>query len=325
MAGKYGYDPNVDYQALINEAVKNGDMARAAIYEQQRNEKISGTGMQGVTPSNNYSAWLPGQTQTYTNPWKEELDKAIAGMTDTEKYRQTYLAEADKTMQDTLGKYAGMTGSVPSTAAVAAASQAADAAKAQVDARIMDLNRENAGLLMQAGSQSMNEYQMRIQNAMNRWSTMGYADKDVAEVLGVPIGTSTADQAYQRWYQGQQVWQNQYTVQQQEKTDAYNYAVMLINAGIAPDAATLAKAGITQEVADSLLAKVNGTNGKGSYTKPPEVITEMPEKDFSRMMSGIIEYINLGNFDGANNLLNANWNKMTAGQREKVMDAITGG
>ena len=38
------YDKNIDYQAKINEAIKNGDYLSAAMYEQQRNAKIAGEG-----------------------------------------------------------------------------------------------------------------------------------------------------------------------------------------------------------------------------------------------------------------------------------------
>lgn len=36
------YDPNIDYQARINDAVKQGDMTTAAMLERQRNAKIDG-------------------------------------------------------------------------------------------------------------------------------------------------------------------------------------------------------------------------------------------------------------------------------------------
>jgi len=39
------YDPNVDYSLLIEEARKRGDLAAAALYEQQRNSKIAGMGL----------------------------------------------------------------------------------------------------------------------------------------------------------------------------------------------------------------------------------------------------------------------------------------
>lgn len=51
------YDPNVDYQAKINDAVAKGDMAAAAKYEQQRNAKIDGTGA-SYGKTSNYSQYL---------------------------------------------------------------------------------------------------------------------------------------------------------------------------------------------------------------------------------------------------------------------------
>lgn len=41
----YSYDANVDYQAEIDKAVARGDYAQAAIYEQQRNQKILDQGL----------------------------------------------------------------------------------------------------------------------------------------------------------------------------------------------------------------------------------------------------------------------------------------
>lgn len=57
------YDPDVDYQALINEAVASGNTAAAAVYEQQRNAKIAdmnkaGTNTGGYKQTNDYSSGL---------------------------------------------------------------------------------------------------------------------------------------------------------------------------------------------------------------------------------------------------------------------------
>ena len=57
------YDKDVDYQALINEAVGKGDYRTAAQYEQQRNAKIadldaSGTNTYNATTTNKYGGWL---------------------------------------------------------------------------------------------------------------------------------------------------------------------------------------------------------------------------------------------------------------------------
>ena len=63
MAKKWEYDENIDYQALINDAVKNKDYGSAARYEQQRNAKITdmdaaGTNKWGATVTNDYSQYL---------------------------------------------------------------------------------------------------------------------------------------------------------------------------------------------------------------------------------------------------------------------------
>lgn len=57
------YDKNTDYQALIDQAVAQGDYAVAARYEQQRNEKIadlnaSGSNVYGAVASSSYAEWL---------------------------------------------------------------------------------------------------------------------------------------------------------------------------------------------------------------------------------------------------------------------------
>lgn len=49
-----GYSKDKDYQALIDEAVKNGDYASASRYEKERNEKIDGEGL-SYTKTNNYA------------------------------------------------------------------------------------------------------------------------------------------------------------------------------------------------------------------------------------------------------------------------------
>lgn len=41
--------------------------------------------------------------------------------------------------------------------------------------------------------------QQQVENALNLWSTYGYATEDVANTLGVPVGTPTSDQAYIDW------------------------------------------------------------------------------------------------------------------------------
>ena len=237
----YGYSKDVDYSKLMQEAAAKGDYARAAIYEAQRNEKIAGEGLTQYQQTNQYASYLPGSSQGYKNPYTEELDAAIARMQDTGAYKKQYLQEADRTMRDTLGQYATMTGGIPSTQAVAAASQQADYYKSQLGQQLSDLDRQNAGLLLSASQNAQNEYQMMISEALDRWTRLGYADDQVAQILGVGVGTPTSDQSYLNWQQGQQ-----------EKSDAYTMAMTLLKAGKMPGADTLAAAGITAEDAQKL-------------------------------------------------------------------------
>ena len=265
-APTYGYNKDTDYQKLIEEAVKAGDMARAAIYEAQRNEKIAGEGFQYGT-TNNYANYLPGSYtgQSYQNPYLDDLNAAIGRLTDTSAFQKGYLREADRTMEDAISQYSNMTGGLPSTQAVAAASQAADYQKSQMGEKLADLERQNVGILMNAGAQAQSEYQMMISEALNRWSQLGYADDQVAQILGVTVGTPTSDQSYINWQKGQQ-----------DKTDAYNMAMALLQAGQMPSTETLAAAGISSQDAQSIMSSYgrkyssgggSGTSGGKKFSK----------------------------------------------------------
>ena len=174
-------------------------------------------------------------------------------MQDTGAYKKAYLREADRTMEDTIAQYGTMTGGLPSTQAVAAASQAADYYKSQLGEKLADLDRQNANLLLSAGSQAQSEYQMMISDALNRWTQLGYADDQVAQILGVAIGTPTSDQSYINWQKGQQ-----------DKSDAYSMAMTLLQTGQMPNADTLAAAGISAEDAQMLLNSMRSYSS-GSY------------------------------------------------------------
>lgn len=305
----YGYDKNKDYQFLIDEAVKNNDYAQAAIYEQQRNEKIAGEGL-NYEPTSKYANYLNGGAwgNSYSNPYQQQLDEAMARIgkdkfqydADEDEnysaYRKQYLREAERTLRDTLGQYSAATGGIPSTQAVAAASQASDYYKSQLADKLpqmreqafnewmqkQNLNLNNANLLLSATQESKSGYYNQINAAMNRWAQMGYADDSVAAILGVPVGTPTSSQSYQNWQQAQteqeSQWQQaqaeqerQWQQGQQAKSDAYNMALMLINAGMMPSDEMLNTAGISKDDAQKLVdaAKAasigGGYSGGGSY------------------------------------------------------------
>lgn len=73
MAVKKKWEDGVDYQAKINDAVKNGKYSEAAEYEVQRNAKIddlnmSGANQYGAEKTNLYSGWL--DNNDYTANWQ---------------------------------------------------------------------------------------------------------------------------------------------------------------------------------------------------------------------------------------------------------------
>ena len=228
----YGYDKKVDYTAKINEAIANQDYRSAAIYEQQRNEKVRGEGLTQYKTTSHYVDYLPKTDEINSGmdrlanaePWKYEMEQDPVW----QSMRKEYLREADRGTRDTMAAYAAQTGGMPSTAAVGAAQQAGNYYRAQLADRIPELaqndysrymqgreaNRadlsllasieaQRAGASLDAQQLAWQKEQAQIAQAMERWTTMGVADQSVAAILGVPVGTSTQSAAYQQWQQQQ--------------------------------------------------------------------------------------------------------------------------
>lgn len=72
------YDPSIDYQALINEAVEAGDMAQAAVLERQRNAKIKGEGITEWETTDKYSSFLSEKDLEKVSVTLDDNSKAIA-------------------------------------------------------------------------------------------------------------------------------------------------------------------------------------------------------------------------------------------------------
>ena len=226
-----------------------------------------------IQPVNPYIAELNGVTGAQpaaqgVSPYAAELDKVTGTQKATvdyllgddviSAYKKAYLREADRTGRDTLGQYATMTGGVPSTQAVAAASQAADYQKSKMAELMPSL------------------YQQQIEAAMNRWKELGTADERVAAILGVQVGAPTADQTYQNWNQKMQedqlAWQKEqfeWQKQQQARSDSYSLALTLLQNGQMPSSDLLTAAGISADDAQKILsgaqqAAYGRSSGSGS-------------------------------------------------------------
>lgn len=292
---KFGYQKDTDYAKLMQDAAASGDMARAAIYEAQRNEKIQGEGLTQHLQTNQYASYLPKTQTGYQNPYLDDLNAAIGRLQDGSAFKKAYLREADRTMRDTLGQYSTMTGGVPSAQAVAAASQAADYQKSKMAEAMADRDYQNANLLLSAGAQAQSEYQAMISQALSRWSQLGYADAQVSAILGVSQGTPTSDQSYVNWQRGQQ-----------DKGDAYTMAMTLLQAGQMPSADTLAAAGISAEDAQKL-ANANATpvysyggGGGGNPKEEPQTKEALSDKLWNELFAKYREGMESGDFSEFN-------------------------
>lgn len=84
--------------------------------------------------------------------------------------RKTAAMNARTATQNTLGQYAGMTGGVPSTAAVSAAAQASNQALAQGADRVAELERLSFQNYQQEGQNMMNAYAMMQQQEGDAWN-----------------------------------------------------------------------------------------------------------------------------------------------------------
>lgn len=106
-----------------------------------------------AVPMADISAGVNGKpSSVYQSVYEAEIERLLKELSGREPfsydyesdpryaaYKKEYLREADRTAEDTMGLYAGMTGGVPSTAAISAASQAANAYKGQLADKIPEL------------------------------------------------------------------------------------------------------------------------------------------------------------------------------------------
>lgn len=143
MATKYTYDKKTDYQALINDAVGAGDYQSAALYEQQRNQKISdmdaaGTNTKGHQQTNLYSDYLtssgtPQESAEYKSAYSESINSLLDSLQNGAKFsydfdadpeKATYEKNAQGNFNDTLAQISARTGGLASSYAGQASQQA---------------------------------------------------------------------------------------------------------------------------------------------------------------------------------------------------------
>lgn len=205
----------------------------------------------------------------FKNPYQGQIDDTLGKITDRDpfsynaeddpvyqQYRKTYLREGQRANEDTLGNYATMTGGMPSTAAVNAASQAQDYYNAQMADKIPALYQLAYQMYADEGNNLLNQLSaMRGlgQDALSEWdANLGLAQ----EQLGALRTASDTDynRAYNKWgadYQvgrdtvSDQQWQSQFNLANQQRTQ--DFSMQLAGLGVRPSEATAKQTGLNHE------------------------------------------------------------------------------
>lgn len=221
-----GYDPDVDYSALISDAAANKDYDAAAMYEQQRNDKISGEGLSN-DPSNKYTAY--GNAKEQENRFYDQFmnrDKFYYDLASDplyQQYKDMYMSQGKLAMQDTMGQAAALTGGYGNSYAQTAGQQMYNNYLGKINDIVPDLYNAAYNRYVQEGNDIYSKYQ----------AAAGRADAELGKI-------------------------------EQRADDAYNTALTLINAGIMPNQAMLNEAGIPWDMALNFWKIANGSD----YVEP---------------------------------------------------------
>lgn len=271
------YDPNVDYQQQMNDAAEKGDFLSAAGYEQQRNEKIAGEGLD-YTPTQKYQPYQQAYQQRQQAYQQLNDRKPFSYSAEDDplyrQYQQMYMSQGAKAMEDTVGKSAAMTGGYGNSYAQTAGQAVYNDYAGRAADKIPELYQLAYGMYADEGNRLQNAYDRANAQEQMEYNRL-YADRDRGYQIGI-------DQ--RNWdYQMQQDAQNR---SDKEADRTYNMAITLLQGGQMPGQDMLAAAGISPEVARQLYkistgidyADDSGSNGNGgnggTYTRGDYVVTD---------------------------------------------------
>lgn len=158
--------------------------------------------------------------ENFKNPYQDKIDSTLDKITgrdpfsyDAEKdpmfqqYRKTYLREGQRANEDTMGNYAAMTGGMPSTAAVNAASQAQDYYNAKMSDKIPELYTLAYQMYADEGDNLLNQLSAIRglgQDALSAWgANMGLAQSQL-DAVG-QMSDRDYNRAFGKWNADQQM------------------------------------------------------------------------------------------------------------------------
>lgn len=212
----------------------------------------------------------------FTNPYQDKIDSTLDKITgrdpfsyDAEKdpmfqqYRKTYLREGQRANEDTMGNYATMTGGMPSTAAVNAASQAQDYYNSKLADKVPELYTLAYQMYADEGNNLLNQLSaMRGlgQDALSAWGANQQLAQSQFDAVG-QMSDRDYNRAFGKWSADHQVdreavsdsqWQQQHNLNAQAR--AQELMNQVLQTGQIPTHDTIVAAGFN----DTDAAKIAG-------------------------------------------------------------------
>ena len=203
--------------------------------------------------------------EEFKNPYQGHIDQTLDKITgrdpfsyDAEKdpmfqqYRKTYLREGQRANEDTMGNYATMTGGMPSTAAVNAASQAQDYYNAKMADKVPELYTLAYQMYADEGNNLLNQLSaMRGlgQDALSAWGANQQLAQSQMDALG-QMSDRDYNRAFGKWSADHQVdrelvsdsqWQQQHNLNAQSR--AQELMNQVLQTGQIPTHDTIVAAG----------------------------------------------------------------------------------
>jgi len=163
------YDKNTDYAALMKQAADQGEYDLAALYEQKRNAKIQGEGL-NYSATSQYANYLPAKQTTSFSPDMTAYNDAYNNLLNFKdfsydystdplysQYRKQYTREGQRAGADALASGAAATGGMVSSYAQTAANQAQNYYAAQLTDKIPELYQLAYNKYMQDFTMAQNQ------------------------------------------------------------------------------------------------------------------------------------------------------------------------
>lgn len=181
-----------------------------------------------------------------------------------QSYKDQYVHQGKRAMEDTMGQAAGLTGGYGSTYSQSVGNQAYNEYLTKLSAQIPVLAQQARAAYDAEGQRMMDRYNL----ALNEANTAYAQGRDA---LGdIRYDQEYADQlAYQEWQKQQAQQQWDYKVAQESKSQAYEMAMQMISTGQTPSNDLLAQAGISADYARAMAAyykqqaALSGSSGGG--------------------------------------------------------------